>query len=440
MDYYNKFESDSLGIYRDLSWQRNAKDYYKKLMKTVIYEYTYSGSCILVNFVMEKKIPINSFVYAGLMDAYNTMLGRSTKFDCSVTLRVHSREKEKNKVYEWDKVQDIIDNNLVGFYDYDELLDFYTKLNECGRRIYSGKLNGVNNTSKFDSNSKIVTAGKTDTCKQIVFGDEPNDTTGQDDKAITNTNNTISSDDKKPFETEEKKDIVTPEIIKEFLDKQRQEYQCDLNEYREETRLSAESTLGRINKLHDCMCEESNKVQVEWVQSLDKTINELNGIKADFYSHIRNWQVSLYESELEPLATCYVQLYEIVNTDKLIAEAISSVNSDFRNIRNSDEENISGNPDIVSSPVIKELTKLDKRLQYILRSFESALGGLDLFVFFPEEGDSYDEIEHTIEDDTNFDRSKEYEVVKCIAPGIKKRGSDSKDDVILSAVVSIREV
>ena len=61
-----------------------------------------------------------------------------------------------------------------------------------------------------------------------------------------------------------------------------------------------------------------------------------------------------------------------------------------------------------------------------------------MYVYYPKDGEVYDEVWHVIEDDAEFDASKEHRIKQCILPGIaKKVNDDSEDDVIIMATVKV---
>ena len=85
---------------------------------------------------------------------------------------------------------------------------------------------------------------------------------------------------------------------------------------------------------------------------------------------------------------------------------------------------------------IAGLQKLNKTLTTFLRRFELSLNGLDLYVFYPNPGDEFDETWHILDDE-----DEEYEgkyIKECIVPGIAKKANDDYgDDVLIPAVVKV---
>ena len=197
-----------------------------------------------------------------------------------------------------------------------------------------------------------------------------------------------------------------------------------------------EDTLGKAERIHNEMCDKTNAVQVAWVRSLDNTIEELNKIKEDFYTRIRNWQVSLYPHELGPLADRYVELYRMVNVDKLITEEffrlyLAGNNKDNDMVRTDSDHS-------ETAKVLEGLNKLNSLLLSFLRKFEASMNGLGLYVYYPKEGEAFDEVWHVIEDDSEFDYGASHRIASCVMPGVARKVNDSaEDEVIIRAVVKV---
>ena len=230
-------------------------------------------------------------------------------------------------------------------------------------------------------------------------------------------------------------------MIKTYLSREREALRESLDKEFVDVLNQNRLTLGKSEEIHNDMCDQSNALQASWVKTLETTVNELTKIKEDFYSRIRSWQVSLYPHELQPLAERYIELYRILNIDKLIAEEIHRLH--FVENNNKGEQNYmmksTSGEEWKSSPILDGLDKLNRTLTIFLRKFEVSLNGLDMYVYYPKQGDHFDEIWHVPEDDTNFDYSKSHEVASCVLPGVAKKINDvGEDDVIIPAIVSVK--
>ena len=174
----------------------------------------------------------------------------------------------------------------------------------------------------------------------------------------------------------------------------------------------------RMEQIHDQMCDDTNKLQVSWNIVMDNVLSTIQETKTDFYSYLQKWKTSLYPVEVERLARCYVDLYRIINVDRLLGEELLG--------ENSSEETLNG------------LQKLKNTLSFFLNQYQMALHGLDLYVYSPKEGESFDDYFHTLAE--NIDGT-EKRIVECITPGImKKAQNENDDDVVIRAVVRVSGV
>lgn len=171
----------------------------------------------------------------------------------------------------------------------------------------------------------------------------------------------------------------------------------------------------RMEQIHDQMCDDTNKLQVSWNIAMNSVISTIQDTKTDFYSYLQKWKTSLYPGEVERLARCYVDLYRIINVDGLLGEELLG--------ENCSEETLNG------------LQKLKNTLSLFLNQYQTALHGLDLYVYSPKEGELFDDYFHIFAE--NIDGT-EKRIVECITPGImKKAQNENDDDVVIRAVVRV---
>ena len=155
---------------------------------------------------------------------------------------------------------------------------------------------------------------------------------------------------------------------------------------------------------------------------MDNTLEQLNAVKADFYQHLSQWQKALYPRKGKALADCYLELYRILNVEKLLREEV---------VFQADQPQAGPSPKTVEG-----LHKLNKTLTKFLRHFEAALDGLGLYAYFPQPGELFDEMRHTPEDEDAVCEGKTIQF--CIQPGIAKKSSDGgEDDVVIPAEVRL---
>ena len=211
-------------------------------------------------------------------------------------------------------------------------------------------------------------------------------------------------------------------LVQKYLDQaqreMRQACDADMETYLQET-LSQARTLETI---HGEMCDKTNALQANWIKALDNTLEQLNAVKADFYQHLSQWQKALYPRKGKALADCYLELYRILNVEKLLREEV---------VFQADQPQAGPSPKTVEG-----LHRLNKTLTKFLRHFEAALDGLGLYAYFPQPGELFDEMKHEPEDEDEVCEGKTIQF--CIQPGIAKKSSDGgEDDVIIPAEVKL---
>ena len=217
-----------------------------------------------------------------------------------------------------------------------------------------------------------------------------------------------------------------------------------------------------VDQFHSEMCKKTGSFQAEWVSSLDSAIEQMNSIKTDFYSHLHEWQEGLYKVSLKPLANNFVELYKIINVDKLIRAETLFEYSQQKKLDSANkicENNVSDNIEVsdsecsgttksmlqdnaneksisCSDAVMSSLEKLDKSLNIFLRRFESSLKGMDMYVYYPDKGEIFDDTKHVVNDDCEGYSGKR--IVECVVPGIVKKINNGFDeDIIVKAVVKV---
>ena len=211
-------------------------------------------------------------------------------------------------------------------------------------------------------------------------------------------------------------------LVQKYLAQAQREMRqaCDAEmEVRLQKTLSQARTLETI---HGEMCDKTNTLQANWIKALDNTLEQLNAVKTDFYQHLSQWQKALYPREVKALAECYLELYRMLNVDKLLREEV---------VFQADQPQTEPSPKTVEG-----LHKLNKTLTTFLRHFEAALGGLGLYAYYPQPGELFDEMRHTPEDEDAVCEGKTIQF--CIQPGIAKKSSEGGEyDVVIPAEVRL---
>lgn len=241
-------------------------------------------------------------------------------------------------------------------------------------------------------------------------------------------------DDSVTKEASEKAKDKAEKLVSRYLTEEQKSYKLELNdEMRKFTDAYIENS-NRAMTVHTEMCDATNAVQARWIQALDDTISKMSDIKSEFYSHLHDWQVSLFPKEIKPLAERFLELYRIINVDKMLREEILLKSLSDEMSDDLTDSRVDKNNDLEIR--IAGLQKLNKTLTTFLRRFELSLNGLDLYVFYPNHGDEFDETWHILDDE-----DEEYEgkyIKECIVPGIAKKANDDYgDDVLIPAVVKV---
>lgn len=241
-------------------------------------------------------------------------------------------------------------------------------------------------------------------------------------------------DDSVTKEASEKAKDKAEKLVSRYLTEEQKSYKLELNdEMRKFTDAYIENS-NRAMTVHTEMCDATNAVQARWIQALDDTISKMSDIKSEFYSHLHGWQVSLFPKEIKPLAERFLELYRIINVDKMLREEILLKSLSDEMSDDLTDSRVDKNNDLEIR--IAGLQKLNKTLTTFLRRFELSLNGLDLYVFYPNPGDEFDETWHILDDE-----DEEYEgkyIKECIVPGIAKKANDDYgDDVLIPAVVKL---
>ena len=174
----------------------------------------------------------------------------------------------------------------------------------------------------------------------------------------------------------------------------------------------------RMQQTHDEMCDETNAIQRKFSKEMEIINSKMNEIKSEYFTQLDKWKKSLYPAEVQPLARCYVHLYQIVKVDKLL-----------------EAELLGENP---LQDTLGELRKLEENLLTFLARYERALRGLDLYVYSPKAGELFDDYFHTPEEEIDGTKKR---IVECVQPGIMKKAQDeNNDDVIIKAVVRVEDM
>lgn len=222
----------------------------------------------------------------------------------------------------------------------------------------------------------------------------------------------------------------------------RQSYEKELSAMRQENQeVSAE-----IERVHDRMVSDTNEIQRQITTSISSAVEDMSNMREELYKKLREWQTSLFRREYKPLAQRYVELYRIINFNvkRLLADeasfqcaqpdGISRFSSSGEAYSVADTSALSGQDTAPST--LAGLQKLHKTLMIFLQKFEASMKGVGLYVFFPEEGTVFDEVQHMVENDDIDPEGRT--IIRCIVPGVAKKAIDAEeDDIVVCATVEL---
>lgn len=213
-------------------------------------------------------------------------------------------------------------------------------------------------------------------------------------------------------------------LVNQYIAQQQRQFKQECDAQTAESIRNSLDGARLVETIHGEMCDQTNAIQASWIKALDSAMEQLNGVKADFYQHLRGWQEGLYPRTVKPLAERYLELYRILNVDKLIrAEVVFQ-----------DSQAAQGT--VPAPSTVAGLNKLNKTLTTFLRRFETALDSLGLRVYYPANGEVFDDIWHVSEEEEL--ECQNQPIQACVLPGIAKKATDGgEDDVVIPAVVRI---
>lgn len=385
----------------------DAEDFFIRLRDAIISEYTEYGYCELIDeYIINRPSKVDVLAYSAIAQVSNVI-----KYQKGKDIYIPLENGVKSITWEMANSQTIqtdMDPNLV--------LNNALKANAKGRRMHADYLKNSMNSDRamaIDSERearRIIEEAKAEANRII---DAANDKV----KSVETT----PSSKKVGGIFAQDKEVLGNGSKEQLLDYQKK-YRRDCE--REIAGLvdRNQKNLYKTEQFHDQMCAKTNELQATWTRSIASVVEEMNSIKDDFYKYLHSWQKGLYPHEYEQLAERYLELYRIIDIDKLIVDAV------FENNK----------LDVIGkeSQSLSKLQKLDETMHIFLHKFEVSLNGLGLYVYRADEGTDFDYVWHMNEDDSAECDGKK--IKKCLAPGIARRViGDGEDDVIIPALVSV---
>lgn len=434
--YQSGYNNSRMGRFLD------AKAYFTSLRDSVVSEYKAQGFCELIDYFIDYKEDVDIIAYAAFNDAYNCINGMGSEnpgeYIPYVVLHGYGPMAQQMVTWtEWPAVRQRIES-AYKFRDISNLLIGLRRVGQNAHLLYLQEMQRVQKEKEKDVKDEakkladMIIEEAQQTAIKII--EDAKEQAGKESLAASKASENNCS-------TEAARN-VSEALIRKYLNDDRVEFKRLLEKDLLDTISESKNMLGKAEAIHDDMCDQTNTLQASWVTALTSAIDELSKIKEEFYRHLHNWQISLYPHELRPLAERYIELYRIINVDKLLTEEIllHSVSKKEGETDSIVQNNLSerGLGDVPFSPTIEGLKKINRTLTTFLHKFELSLNGLDLYVYYPSEGETFDNVWHVMEDDTEYNDFNGYKISRCVVPGIAKKINDStEDDVIIPAIVLV---
>lgn len=426
--YQSNFESGS---------KIDNKSFFIELRDAVIYEIETTGYCELVNKILEQGTRELDIVACAAFVDITKGYEDNTLTDVEKDPEYKENVPHVRRRLRWSECEYGRSNvSIQEVYKYVKGAREIIKLHH----IHTNKMERKTSINTDKKNIEVVERAK-EQAEKIISNAEAeaeritNDANAEASRIIEEAKARAKEiDDSVVKEASKKAKDKAEKLVSRYLTEEQKSYKLELNdEMRKFTDAYIENS-NRAMTVHTEMCDATNAVQARWIQALDDTISKMTDVKSEFYSHLHDWQVSLFPKEIKPLAERFLELYRIINVDKMLREEIllkslsDEMSDDLTNSR------VDKNNDLEIR--ITGLQKLNKTLTTFLRRFELSLNGLDLYVFYPNPGDEFDETWHILDDE-----DEEYEgkyIKECIVPGIAKKANDDYgDDVLIPAVVKV---
>lgn len=444
----------------------DAKTFFMCLRDTVITEYKKQGFCELIDEIIENKETVDIIVYVAFVDAVHYLKSglfsdESEQYIPHLLFPGYGKPGRRIAWKEWS----VYKRQFKDGYKYEKAAEIFYSLKKSGQKSHLLFLKDIGDSKEeADRQAKSIIDEAQQTGLKII---EDARLEAEKSKSVLNL---VGSNNEKVLAQKR-----SEELIRKYLTNDRIEFKKSIEKDLNDTLKGNKEVLCRTEKMHDDMCDQTNALQASWANALTSMTDELVKIKEEFYKHLHDWQVSLYPHELRPLAERYVELYRIINVDRLLTEEIvfnysqnEHIDENFdvlskkKDVGLDSEFNIFGadkckdtetvkkeapdegkynvrNHSISTAPsTLEGLKKLNRTLTIFLHKFEVSLNGLDMYVFYPDKGDVFDDVWHVLENEDCYNDWGNNIISYCVVPGIAKKVNDAaEDDVIIPAIVAI---
>lgn len=425
----------------------DAKTFFKSMSNSIVYEYERQGFCEFVDYAIDNRIPMDVIVYAAISNAKKYLKGEEQAESSLHIPYVNITDNRKRTLTTWDDFNGTSMDFYV--YGYQSVHDTLIELRSAGRKAHLVLLE-KNQSSCHNKTTQVIDAAENNAEK----------INGEANKATERIINTAKAKGVESGQTIKQDEKLR--IAEKYLAEGRQTAKDELNDEIASMLKKRDAQIGLIEKLHDDMRDKTDLIHASWSRELTDSIDILSKMRDELYDHIHKWQISLYPYEIEPLAQRYIELYKIINVEKIIEQEILFAYSklellderepqmnDFDNTTMLRSKQIGGSKEKTVErgeeraegieeqikATIEGLQKLNSSLTIFLKKFEASLNGLGMYVYYPKENEQFDDILHILE---NGEDGTGLNIKRCIVPGIAKKIKDGDDDdVIIPAIVEV---
>ena len=453
MEAENNKSLSSNDIYSDgynflgKSGNLDSKSYFIALRKTVLNEYKQQGFCELIDRFVEKREDIDWLSFMVLVDLNNILSGGQTLCYEDYLLFPNSK-----KIFYWSKINRIR-------HPYMKCRATLIELRKLGQREHLNYINDYKNKIQQDCDKKLEEAKR----QSDVNKEETHAEVGIPETKVLSENNEAEKDN-----GNNKK--IAENLVRKYINEDRIAFKKELEDELNDELADRFQLLGSVENIHNEMCNRTDNLNAELNVILDSTENKIKEFRNEFYRHLHDWQTSLYTYELNPIAQRFIDLYRIINVDKLLEEEVifqyleeetqdiyleksnNDENKTFEDKEQSSELGEESKEDkaqstavqynkVPATATLEGLKKLKKTLVTFLRQFELSLNSFEMYAYYPKEGDIFDQVWHAPMDDRDFDYSINHQIKSCTVPGIAKKVNDSNEDevIIRAEVLCVKE-
>lgn len=417
----------------------DSRTFFDKLRLKIVEEYESQGRCELIDYLLKQGCYIDPVAYAAICDAGEGLSG-GKMFDIyqdNFVPKMMVNDGRGPRRADWNEC--VRPNQFAPYLSTHPAAEqLFKKVRACGEKAYKAaqRERGRDSKRQAEQRAQLILSDaqrraqeKLDSAqaeaariledarregREIVARAKAE---AEAEAKTIKINAQTAAEMREEAQAKQTSEKLIKRYLAQDLEAFRQDYEADLAAIRRENR----EVSGEIEREHDRMVEQTNAIQRAITAAVSSAIEDMSNMREDLYKKLQGWQASLYPHEYEPLAQRYVELYRIINVERLLAEEVL-----FQHSQQTE----------AAPATIAGLERLNRTLTTFLQKFESSLSGVGLYVFRPEEGDAFDEVQHMTESEDMVWDSRT--IVRCVVPGVAKKTVDAEeDDVIIRATVEI---